>query len=143
MARKRIDPKSTAPDGGAANPERLLKRDPSRYYVWVNPNDDDTGCQSYLADGFRMEEKVEGGVIAPRGSTKDDNVWTLKGQKLMSCPLEERQDRDSAGQAVSDSVDRRILKQGNIEDGLRGRGYRLGVDGSQTTAPFVETENGA
>lgn len=137
MARKRIDPKSTAPDGGAANPERILNRKRDRYYTWANPNDEDTGCASYEADGYVFERREEGGVIVPRGSTKEDGIWTFKGQKLMSCDLADREAIVAAGQANSDGIDQRMLKRGNIEDGLRGRGYQLGVD-PRESAPFAE-----
>lgn len=136
-ARKRVDPKSV-PTNGSVNPERLQRRNPERHYVWVNPNDDDGGVEGYLANGYELERRTEDGVIAPRGAAKDDGVWTFKGQKLMSCPLEDEEARRADGQAISDRIDQRILRDGQIEDGMRGRGYRLGVDKSQTSAPEVE-----
>lgn len=140
-ARKRIDPKSTPADG-SRHPERVLKRDPAKHYVWVNPNDEDCGVSSYLANGYEIERQSADGVLVPRGNAKD-GVWTFKGQVLMSCPLEDEEARRAEGQSMADAVDRRILRDGQIEDGLRGRGYRLGVDGSQTSKPYTETEQGA
>lgn len=140
-ARKRIDPKSV-PTDGYRQAERVLNQDPNYHYVWVNPNDEDCGVASYLADGYEFVRKGDQEQV-PRGHVKEDEVWTFKGQKLMRCLAAERDERVSAGQDGVDAIERRMLRDGNIEDGLRGRGYRLGVDSSRTSGPFVETDQGA
>src|SRR5256885_6878653 len=105
-ARKRVDPKSV-PTDGYRHPEKILNRDPARHYVWVNPNDEDCGVSAYQANCYEFERHTEDGVVVPRGSVKEDGVWTFKGQKLMSCPLEMFQAAYEQGQSYSDAMDRR------------------------------------
>jgi len=142
-ARKRHDPQSTAPDGYRQY-DKLLRRDTGRHYVLVNPNDQIAGVTAYEADGYRLETKTEDGVRPVFGVAKD-GVWQVMGQVLMSCPVEDYEARMASGQSLSDRIDERMLKRGNLEkDGFRGRGYTVGVNTSlghadeRMSAPFVE-----
>lgn len=128
-ARPRKDPKSTAADGFRDH-GRLLRRDPHRHYVFVNPNDELAGVSAYEAAGYSVESVTDDGVRPVVGNGKD-GVWHVLGQVLMSCPIEDFEERVADGQKISDAFDARMLKQGNIEkDGFRGRGVSLGVNTS-------------
>ena len=128
-ARKRNDPRSTAADG-FRDYGKLLRRDPNRHYVLVNPNDPIAGVGTYEAEGYGIEPVVEGGVRPVVGNSKD-GAWHVMGQVLMSCPIEDFEEKTARGQGFSDAIDARMIKQGNIEkDGFRGRGVSLGVNRS-------------
>jgi len=140
MARKRVDPKSTAADG-RRNYEGVKNADPTREYIWANPNDEMTGVPSYEGRGFEIELRRPDGPVAAIGKTPGEGQPIMSlGQVLMSRPREEADIEHQAGQLLADALDRRILKDGNIEDGLRGQGFRLGVDQRETSKPFVELE---
>lgn len=136
--RKRHDPVSRPADGFRGW-DRVKNLDPNRHYVLTNPNDDDTGTAYYVgALGYEIEHERPGGPKSAVGRTvKEGDAVTAGGQVLVSCPLEEKRARDAQGWAFADAMDRRILRDGNIEDGLRGRGYTMGVHRSET-APFAE-----
>ncbi len=143
MGRKRLDPKSRPADGRRPY-DQLVNSDPHRHYVLANPNDELTGVSYYENLGYEVERRSEGGVRPAVGKTcREGELQTVLGQVLMSCPIAEWKARVAEGQGVSDAWERRMLKDGNIEDGLRGQGFRLGVDPDNTSAPFVEVEKGA
>lgn len=135
--RKRIDPVSKPVDGYRPW-DRIKNLDPNRHYVLTNPNDEDTGTGFYTGHlGYEVETVRVGGPRAAIGRTiKDGDAVTSGGQVLVSCPIEEKAARDEQGWAIADAMDRRILKNGNIDDGLRGQGYQLGIDRKET-APFA------
>lgn len=137
--RKRIDPKSTPADGFRPW-DRVTSRDPGRHYVLTNPNDEETGTSYYTGVlGYDVEHVRAGGPRAAIGKTMAEGAAvTSGGQILVSCPIEEKEARDQQGWRYADAMDRRILRDGNVEDGLRGRGYALGVDRKETSEPFAE-----
>lgn len=141
MARKRVDPKSQPADGFRAW-DRFHNLDEDRKYVCANPNDEMSGVEMYLALGYEIELKRPGGPRPFIGKTvADGQAVTVNGQVLMSKPLDAFEAEEvRPGQARADALDRRILKDGNIEDGLRGQTHRIGVDRDQTSAAFVEHE---
>ncbi len=134
--RKRIDPVSRPADGFRPW-DRVRNLDPNRHYVLTNPNDDDTGTSFYTNQlGYDVELVRTGGPISAIGKTiKEGDAVTSGGQVLVSCPIEEKQARDEQGWAIADAMDRRILRDGNIDDAFRGRGLSMGVDRKET-APF-------
>lgn len=136
--RKRIDPVSRPADGFRPW-DRIKNLDPNRHYVLTNPNDDDTGTAYYVGQlGYDVETVRAGGPRSAIGKTiKEGDSVTSGGQVLVSCPIEEKNARDEQGWAYADAMDRRILKNGNIEDGLRGQGINLVVDRKET-APFAD-----
>ena len=138
--RKRSDPKSRPADGRRAYDE-VDRKDPNRHYVFANPNDEMTGVDSYLAQGYEVENKRPDGPKARVGKTTGDTVVS-NGMVLVSRPMSDHEAEVADGQARADQMDRRILKDGHIEDGLRGQTHRLGVDRNPdiTSAPFVELE---
>lgn len=139
--RKRHDPVSRPADGRRPYGE-VLNRDPGRQYVWTNPNDEQTGTESYKAAGFEVETRRADGPRAAIGKAiAEGEAITTNGQILVSRPIEEKEAEDAAGWAIADGWDRRILKDGNVEDRLRGRGVSLGVDRRETSS--FETEHGA
>jgi len=142
MARKRKDPTSRSADGYRAY-DQIEDLDPTRDYKLVNPNDELSGVEVYEAMGYEIETRRPGGPRPKIGKTvTDGQAITVLGQVLMSRPIEVAQAEYEAGQKRADALDRRILKDGNIEDGLRGQGLRLGVDRDPnfTSGPFVELE---
>lgn len=141
--RKRHDPISRPADGYRPI-DRVKNLDPNRHYVLTNPNDEEVGTPFYTdVLGYEVETVRADGPRAAIGRTvKEGSAVTSLGLVLVSCPKEEKDARDAKGWAMSDAIDRRILKSGNIEDGLRGRGFAVGVD-RRETAPFDDDSAGA
>ena len=138
--RKRVDPKSHLADGQRAY-DQFHDLDPGRDYKLVNPNDDLSGLEVYEAAGWESEVRRPGGPRSKVGKTvAEGQVITVLGQVLVSRPLAESLAEYQAGQMRADAFDRRILKTGNIEDGMRGQTHEIMVDRELTSAPFVETE---
>lgn len=138
-ARKRIDPTSRPADGRRPA-DRISGADPTRHYVFANPNDEETGVAAYEAMGYEVEKVRAGGPRSAVGKTVTEggNV-TSKGQILMSCPMEDKEARDADGQAIATGWEKRILRDGNVDDGFRGRGrMQIAVDPDKTAAPTVE-----
>lgn len=137
MARKRIDPKSTAADG-RRNYDHLVNRRPDRHYVAVNPNDE-MALSEYQAKGYDYERT--GSPDAVRAAvgrvSKDGEIVTVLGQLVMSCSIEDWKANFASGQGIADEFDR-ATKRGHLEGETRGRGYAIGVDPSSRS--FVETE---
>lgn len=145
-ARKRHDPTSRPADGRRSS-DRLIGADPTRHYVYANPNDVETGVECYQALGYEIERYRKDGPRPAVGKTlSEGSQVTSKGQVLMSCPIEAKQERDEfgdgnggMGQSYIDGIDRRILKEGNVPDGFRGRGrMRVNVDPATTSPPTIE-----
>lgn len=133
-ARKRHDPPSTAADGYRPF-DRLQGFDPNRHYVYANPNDEQTGVDFYLSLGYELERYRPDGPRPIGGKdAKDGEIITRLGQHLVSCPMEDRTATYAAEQAEADRFDRRVLKDGNIDDPMRGRrrGHSIGVDPRET-----------
>lgn len=127
-ARRRHDPVSRPADGYVGF-DRIDNQDPERRYVLTNPNDAGTGTDAYVARGWEIELQRPGGPRAALGrTTKEGDAITSGGQILVSRPRAEVEAEEAIAQSRCDLVDRRILKDGNIEDGLRGQGFALGVD---------------
>lgn len=141
-ARKRHDPESKPADGRRSF-DRISNKDPRRHYVLASPHDSDTGVDFYVsALGYDIERHRADGPRANVKSAQEGDEVRSGGLVLVSCPIEEHELRVAEGQLLPDKIDRRILKSGNIDDGLRGRGFEMGVDGRET-APFVRDSNGA
>lgn len=142
MARKRIDPVSRPADGRRAD-DHLRNADPNRHYVFANPNDEGTGVESYLSQGYEIEKRRPDGPRPLAGKTVGDGeAITVRGQILMSRPLDVHEAELAQGQAIADSWDRRIRKSGGLEGDARGPGFRIGIDRPNTSDSFVELEQG-
>jgi len=132
--RKRHDPPSTPADG-SRNYDRLVGRDPDRHYVFANPNDETCGVEAYLAKGYEIEQLRPGGPRVPGKRTSEGAEVTSLNQVLVSCPSEDRAAEERTWAAQADGFDKRVLKDGNIDDPLRGKtrnGMRVGVDPRET-----------
>jgi hypothetical protein len=138
-ARKRIDPVSRPVD--RPSHEFVLNRDPKRHYVWVSATAEMFGVNEYTSLGYDIELTRPGG---PRGATgkavsEGQPVPGFHGTVLMSCPVEDWQDRHDRGQAQVTQVEQKILKPGGV-DGLRG--FRSGggtvAFENETSAAFQE-----
>jgi hypothetical protein len=122
MRRKRHDPPSRAADGFRAL-DVLVNPDPDRWYVFTNPNDAETGTQAYLQiPGAVLERNTKDGVrlLAGNGVAEGD-VITRTGQQLVSYPKEEKLAQVGEVNAKADAFDKRTLKEGNIDDPMRGK----------------------
>ena len=99
QAETRTDPKPRLPD---AQLGMLLNADPSRKYVWANPNDM-SGVPQYEAEGFRIELYVKGGVRPQITSRKIEVGGSMYcyDQVLMSCDMEAWQDREKSRQKAT------------------------------------------
>lgn len=132
MARRaRLDPPSRPADGSRAW-DKVGNKDPNRYYVLVDPNDQKCGLEPYMADpelDWQMETHREDGPrpVVGRKAEKGANVMT-GGMQLISCPLEQWQAKFEREQASIGVVERRILADGGIDDPLRGRHGRYKVE---------------
>lgn len=133
-ARKRIDPPSTSADGYQPL-DQVDNRDPDRVYAYVNPNDIDTGVESYKADGYVVELKRPDGPRIPLGyeAIGDGDVITRRGQYLMSAPRQVKADKDTETWDAAKRFDKATLKSGNLDPmrGMHGRTVSDG-DGVQT-----------
>lgn len=126
--RKRIDPVSRPPDGSRPW-DRIQGKDPSRHYVLVHPTNEDCGLPYYESLGYRVETaSVDGPRSAMARTQRDGTEIRSGGLVLVSCPIEEHEARWQAGQRQADAIDRRTLKDANIDDPMRGRGYDYRVD---------------
>lgn len=134
MPRKRHDPPSRPADG--YRPLDLIRnRDPGRHYVFANPNDEETGVNAYLAQGYQLERKrPDGPRLVGGDGVSEGDVITRMGAQLVSIDMSERKAAEQEVFATADAFDRRVLKTGNIEDPMRGRrnGASIGVDRSET-----------
>lgn len=143
--RKRHDPVSRPADGRRPI-DRILNMDPGRQYVLTNPNDPETGTDFYVGvKGFEVELQRQGGPRAAVGRTfKEGDAVTSFGQILVSRPIEEKIAEDEQGEAIARALDRRMLKDGNVEnDGFRGgRGLSYGVHREETST-LEELQKGA
>lgn len=124
--RKRLDPVARPADG-RKNYDYVAGKDPNRHYVLANPNDDATGLASYLDRGYAVETVRTGGPATP--TTKDAAPGakvTRGGLVLVSRPMEDHRLEEAEGQELASAFERRILRDGGVEDGLRGRGFQIG-----------------
>ena len=136
MARRRNDPISS-PASGMRAWEAVFNRDPGRHYVWANPNCDQSGVASYLALGYEVETyRKDGPQPKVTRTLKDGDEITVKGQVLMSCPIDHRLGIEAEWAVPADALEKRILKPGGV-DGLRG--HRRGMEiVNETSDNFIE-----
>ncbi len=124
MGRKRHDPPSRAADGfralDALDPDTL---DPDRWYVLTNPNDIETGTESYLTiPGACIElKRKDGPRLVVGDGVAEGQAVTRMGLVLVSYPKSEKLAQQAEVEARADAFDRRTLKDGNTEDPMRGR----------------------
>lgn len=131
--RRRLDPPSNPTDGYRPY-DKITNKQPDRHYVLTYPNDQESGTPYYTDIlGYEVETVRPGGPRAAIGKTaKDGSEVRSGGMVLVSCPLAEYEARFRAGQVHADNFDRRALRDGNVDDPMRGRGYnyRAHVTGS-------------
>lgn len=131
--RRRLDPPSTPTDGFKPF-DKIINKSPDRHYVLTNPNDQESGTLYYTDIlGYEVEHVRPGGPRAAVGRTAQDGSEVRSGNMvLVSCPIEQYEARFRAGQVHPDTFDRNALRDGNVDDPMRGRGYnyRAHVSGS-------------
>jgi len=103
----RKDPRSKTTDGSIPI-NHLSDADPKRKYTLVDPNMKMFGVAHFESMGYRQEIKTEGGVRFTRGGMRSENGQVLMCHDLvlMSCPIEEHEERRLAGIAKADAKDR-------------------------------------
>jgi len=112
--------------------------DPSRAYIFTNPNDAETGTEYYKAlPGARVETlSADGPRLRGGGGISEGAAITRMGQVLVSYPLEYKQDEQRAVEAKALAFDRAVIKTGTIKDHMRGGGMAgirdVGVDRNET-----------
>lgn len=128
-ARKRIDP-SVRPADGRTSYDKVGGKDPGRHYVLTNPNDESTGTDHYVNDlGYEIETvRPSGPITGASRRAKDGAPITAGGQVLVSCSIEDFNARVEEGQQLASALERRIIKDDGLQDGLRGRGWELKVE---------------
>ncbi len=130
----RVDPPSRSVDGSTN--AKITNKDPNRVYRLANPNDEETGVEYLLTEGYMVEKyrkdgpRIVGGKTAAEGS-----AIMFRGQVLMSCPAEVEMARYQAGQDRAALIDQQILKPGGI-DGVRGGSGRLATNLSTHEVEF-------
>lgn len=124
MARRpRLDPPSRAADG-FRELDIVDRRDPTRAYVFTNPNDLECGTQFYLSiPGAQIElKRPDGPRLRGGDGVAEGGAITRMGQILVSYPLAYKAAVDAETKAAADAFDARTIETGNINDPLRGMG---------------------
>lgn len=127
--KKRIDPPVRSADGSRPF-DAIRNADPTRHYVFVNPNDEMTGVSVYESMGYEVVKKTADGPSAVIGKTASDGeVVTVLGQVLMSCPREIRDEHVRYSDQMTATYENRISKHGADEIGRRhGEPGRWGAE---------------
>lgn len=131
-ARTRHDPPSRPADGYLPL-DQITGQDPSRHYVFANPNDEETGLQSYLARGYVVEtHRPDGPRSRVSGQVAEGAEIRSRGQVLVSRPWDEVNADNAPRLEHVNYQERRLLKDGGV-DKLRGQGWNTKVVSSTTT----------
>lgn len=133
--RKRHDPPSTAADGYRAL-DALTNRDPDLEYVFANPNDVECGVPMYLTipGAHLVLKSPDGPRLVIGDGVAEGQVVTRMGMQLVAYPKQYKLDQDAAVHAKALGFDKRVLKDGNVDDPMRGKHSwgRSGVDRNET-----------
>jgi hypothetical protein len=137
-ATKRRDPVSRPPLGAAAGDEEWANKQPDRHYIEVDGKAQWHGVDFYLNRGYEVETVRVGGprLKSSRTARAEGSECTRFGMVLMSCPLEEKLERDAEGQLNADANDRRMRKpdkaEGAISKGHTRVSYEDMSDGEES-----------
>jgi hypothetical protein len=139
-ARKRHDPISRDADG-RSNWDDIVNKDPDRHYALVDPNDRFSGLNSYLRRGYIVEEhRTDGPKVAGEWQAKGDGNEVRSGDLVLvsrTMAIHEAEQKRLAKPA--DQIERQILKEENVDDGLRGRtGVRFRSLDDANDSPFPD-----
>lgn len=139
--RKRHDPISRPADGRNEFDE-IENKDPDMHYVLTDPNDARCGTKSYLRRGYHVVlESADGPRAAGGRATTADGSEVRSGDLvLVARPMSETIKENERMSRVSREIEKRILKEENVEDGLRGRsGVRFrGLRDDEPDQPFPD-----
>lgn len=140
-ARKRHDPPSREADGRTQWDE-IGNKDPGRHYVLTDPNDRMSGTQFYLRRGYEIEHRRADGptVSGEYQPAKADGDEIRSGDLvLVSRPMSVHEAEQKRQSRPSEEIEKRILKEENVEDGFRGRsGVRFRSVDEVPDAPFPD-----
>ena len=121
-ARKRIDPPASQ-TAGYRSLDAVRGKDPSRHYVWVNPNDSIGGLPLYESMGYEPEMYRKDGPRPVVGTYKEGAAVTcMGGPVLMSAPIEQFEEAQQACWSTADMIAKRIKRPDKDKDfdGFRG-----------------------
>lgn len=121
-ARKRIDPPASS-TAGYRPLDAVRGKDPTRHYVWANPNDGITGQALYESMGYTVEEARKDGPRPVVGLYKEGQpVTCMGGPVLMSAPIEQFEEAQQACWNTADMIAKRIKRPDKDKefDGYRG-----------------------
>ncbi len=120
--RKRHDPPSRAADGYRAL-DVLTNTDPNFEYVFADPNNVECGVPMYLSipGAFLVLKSVDGPRLVIGDGVAEGSVVTRYGQQLVAYPRQYKVDQQAEVAAKATTFDRRVLKDGNVDDPQRGR----------------------
>lgn len=127
-ARKRHDPaqRPTPIDGGEITDDMTAGKDPDRHYVYVNPvplQGQGDQVAFYENRGYVQEEYRADGprpLSVSKRQIQDGKPITSVGLVLMSCPRSEYDAGMGRRLEHCRQMDRRMLRQGGLDDGFRG-----------------------
>jgi len=128
-AQKRHDPVSRPPLGSDAE-DPWTNKQPDRHYIEVDGKAQWHGVDYYLALGYEVEERREGGprLKSATRSRSEGNELSRYGQVLMSCPIELKRERDAEGQLRADANDRRMRNPATAADAVSKGATRVSYD---------------
>lgn len=141
-ARKRHDPPSREADGRTQWDE-IENKDPDRHYALTDPNDRFSGTQTYLRRGYTVEERRPDGprVVGEYQPAKADGNEVRSGDLvLVSRPMSVHLAEQARLAKPSEEIEKRILKEEGVEDGMRGRsGVRFrAMKDDERDSPFAD-----
>lgn len=129
----RKDPRPRNPNGEVRG-VRLLNKDATKYYVFVNPADQDT-YGYYEALGYQVEKATDAGVKLSLRTTKPGENITYQGQILMSLDLDARKDIEKNGDGDNEGLQYAKRLEGHIVDKNKvQKDLMRGFDGRYTRA---------
>lgn len=120
--RPRIDPPAGT-TAGYRPLDAVRGKDPSKHYVWVNPNDPITGLPMYESMGYVPEHYSKDGPRPVVGTYKEGQPITcMGGPVLMSAPIEQFEEAQQAAWGHADMIAKRIKDPTRDKDfnGYRG-----------------------
>lgn len=131
---KRIDPTSKRVDGSID--DRIVGKREDRHYILANPNDEDCGAPAMEALGYEVVlHSKDGPRVRGSRSAAVGSAVTVRGQVLMSCPMEEFLARYWEGQKRADAQMTAIRQAGGI-DSLRNTSNGAPVSVAQNIEEF-------
>ncbi len=133
---------------GSAVWAHLQRRDPSKFYVYVNKADPEA-VANYEHLGYEVEVLTKDGVRPVGGRTvQEGQPIEVRGLILYSISMEKHAEIElhgpdgDTGQAGADEIEARIVDRNGRMDPLRGQYRGLITVVNETTAPTTMVQHG-